>query len=247
MEDFKNTILFTTRQKLLLLLSLRFLNEMAMKKIDNKPLYVFLNIPNTKEFNDMYNNLDIKYLKSKKIYVIRTNPQKIYNDYNYGIPTDARHIIISGYATLAEGFRFPKSREIIYSGHTNNIPTLLQSMARMFLPGKVNKSDIVLSTPSLKFSFDEKNSKYDSLKIIDNFILDPKLNNLSPYSIKMEILKKNHLKDISDAVIASLRFIGANIEGFESKKPEELIKHVIAENIDQNLLTPVSAKKIKAK
>jgi hypothetical protein len=264
----KNTLFYTTRTKSLILKTLQLLQNIYINKNDNTPLYVLVNVPSTNEAKKIFDKIDLQKLKDCKIKVVFTNTMKIYNDYNYGIPKKANILIISNYKALAEGFRFPRMQEVIFTGKPNDIPTILQASARCFLPGKVFKTDIRLTTAELYTKINAVLPTHDNEKefLISTFIKN--FNTISPSNtfkeaqqltiteIGMEFQineeKKSppkneikRLKSLAESIITSLRFIGSEIGGIKTKKSPTKIVKELNENLVKEDKTP--SKKIKTK
>ena len=155
LKEDKNVINFSTRIKLLILKISETLEKLARENLQ-EPVYILINASSSKEFQEFLNAIDIEKLKDKNIYIIKTNTQNMYKDYNYVLPKKAKFAIFSIYSSLAEGFRFPRAKTIIYNGNPNNIATLVQSMARAFAPKINNEVSIYLTSEKFNINMLKK-------------------------------------------------------------------------------------------
>jgi len=243
----KNTIFYTNRTKSLLFKSLEALEKIYKNKGNKKPLYILINLPQVQELKKIFDKIDYQKLKEKGIKVILSDTSKIYYDYNYGIPKNENTIIFSNYKALAEGFRFPTMKEIIFSGKPSDVPTILQASARCFFPKKVFKTDIRLTTPMLytnvRFKTNRENlTNITYQKSIAKTINEFNNNNSIDIEDTMKIFSKSYfkieevekktpqveqkrIKSLAESIITSLRFIGSEVGGVKrTSKPVNIIK-----------------------
>jgi hypothetical protein len=259
MKDKVNSILFATRIPILTLKISETLEQLAKTNF-KEPIYFLVNASSNKDFQEFMNSIDYKKLKDKNIIVIKSNTDKMYKDYNYVIPKHSNFIISSIYSSLAEGFRFPRVKNIIYNGLPSNTATLVQSMARAFAPNINNFVSVHLTTPKLeidRLDYRKKSVKNtiqaqgfyeDMVNYIDRWGIDGLFEKYRNELNKNPLLKgdlisglingedekfMNNMKDITNSVITSLQFMGSKIGTYEEKLPfNYLVK--LEDNIDFN-------------
>lgn len=250
----KNSLILTTRVALLQLKFAEICNAL-LEKPQDRETYLIINEPSNAIFQNFVNAIDRKELLAAGIHILKTDPSNLYNTYNYKIPHDCNFVIMSNYASVAEGFRFPRVNETIVCGHPGNSMTLLQALSRTFFPGKVFDSNIYLAGKKASLTID----KYADLMDVREKIIHLLSTKPDPFNAQNWEFNKNFLElgtiplkckqiglstksafaSMSESLLASLKFMNANFTGVTESSPDAFLRENISkENVSNALITP---------
>lgn len=250
----KNSLILTTRVALLQLKFAEICNSLLECKPE-KETYLVINEPSNTIFQSFVNAIDRKELLDAGIHILKTDPSNLYNTYNYKIPNDCNFVIMSNYASVAEGFRFPRVNETIVCGHPGNSMTLLQALSRTFFPGKVFDSNIYLAGKKSSLSIAKNTELIDVREKIIHLLstkADPfnaenwefnksylELGTIPLNCKQIGLSTKAAFASMSESLLASLKFMNANFTGVTENIPDAFLRENTQKaNIVNALATP---------